>query len=130
MSSIFSVRPLFRSRNPARNYNTDLDRLMTIKRSVEAGVTSAVSERDGLQRRVDLYYAQATNLLDNSAEFGVRSRDDESSIKLAERNASQAAQRIGDVSAQIDKLQRVLAEVETLIAELHPAADEAEASSG
>ncbi|WP_240232141.1 hypothetical protein [Devosia lacusdianchii] len=130
MSSIFSVRPLFRSRNPARNYNTDLDRLMTIKRSVEAGVASAISERDGLQRRVDLYYAQATNLLDNSGEFGERSSADESSIKLAERNAGQATQRIRDVSAQIDKLQRVLAEVETLIAELHPVTDEAQAASG
>lgn len=122
MSSMFSIRPsLFRSRNPARNYNTDLERLTAVKRSVDTAIASAMSERDGLQRRIDLYYAQATNLLDNSAEFGARSSDDEASIKLAERNAGQATQRIRDVSAQIEHLQKMQRQAEGLIADLQPA---------
>jgi chromosome segregation ATPase len=130
MSSIFSLRPsLFRSRNPARNHTTDLDRLTGVKRSVEEAITSAISERDGLRRRVDLYYAQAANLLDNTAEFGARSSDEEAAITLAERNAGEATQRVADVSAQIEDLQKVLAQVESLIAQLPPVADTAVAAS-
>ncbi|UJW87435.1 hypothetical protein [Devosia sp. SL43] len=131
MSSIFSLRPsLFRSRNPARNYTTDLERLTAVKRSVEQAIASAVSERDGLRRRVELYYAQAANLLDNTAEFGARSDDDEASITLAERNASEATQRVSDVSSQIEQLQALSAQVDDLIAQLQPVVDPAVASSG
>ena len=130
MSSIFSLRPsLFRSRNPARNYNTDLERLTAVKQSVEQAIASTVSERDGLRRRVDLYYAQAASLLDNTAEFGARSNDDEASITLAERNASEATQRVGDVSRQVEQLQGVLSQVESLIDQLQPVVDTAAASS-
>jgi chromosome segregation ATPase len=122
MNSIFSLRPsLFRSRNPLRNYNTDMDRLSTVKRAMEQALAGAVAERDGLKRRVELYHAQAANLLDNTAEFGARSDEDEASITQAERNAGEATQRVRDVSAQIEQLQKVLAEVEAMIAGLGPA---------
>jgi len=122
MNSIFSLRPsLFRSRNPLRNYNTDMDRLSTVKRALEQALAGAVAERDGLKRRVELYHAQAANLLDNTAEFGARSDEDEASITQAERNAGEATQRVRDVSAQIEQLQKVLAEVEAMIAGLGPA---------
>jgi len=122
MNSIFSLRPsLFRSRNPLRNYNTDMDRLSTVKRALEQALAGAVAERDGLKRRVELYHAQAANLLDNTAEFGARSDEDEAAITQAERNAGEATQRVRDVSAQIEQLQKVLAEVEAMIAGLGPA---------
>lgn len=111
MASMLSLRPkLFRTRNPARDSNTDLDRLMAVRRAFAAAIADAEQERQGLQLRVDVYYAQATNLLDNSGDYGQRSHEDEQSIRDAEAQAAVATVRIGQINAQIVKLGATLAE--------------------
>jgi chromosome segregation ATPase len=111
MASMLSLRPkLFRTRNPARDNNTDLDRLMRVRRAFTDAIADAEQERQGLQLRVDVYYAQATNLLDNSGEYGARSQADEQSIADAEAQAAIATARMGQISAQIFKLSASLAE--------------------
>ena len=113
MASILSLRPkLFRTRNPARDANTDLDRLMTVRRALADAIASASRERQGLQQRVDVYHAQATNLLDNSGEYGERSGEDEQSIRDAEANAAMATSRIGQIDGQIAKLGDMLADLD------------------
>jgi len=115
MASIFSLRPkLFRTRDPARDANTDLDRMMTIRRAFSDAIADAKRERQGLQQRVDVHYAQATSLLDNSAEYGVRSDEDERSISEAEANAARATARIGRIDAQIAKLNEMLAQFDEI----------------
>lgn len=110
MASLFSLRPkLFRTRDPARDANTDLDRMMTIRRAFADAIADATHERQGLQQRVDAHYAQATSLLDNSAAYGVRSDEDERSISEAEANAARATARIGQIDLQIAKLNDMLA---------------------
>ena len=113
MASILSLRPrLFRTRNPARDANTDLDRLMTVRRSIADALAAASRERQGLQQRVDVYYAQATNLLDNSGDYGARSDEDEQSIREAEANAAQATSRIAQIDIQLAKLGDMLADLD------------------
>lgn len=110
MASLFSLRPaLFRTRNPARDAATDRDRLMPIRHALAGAIAEATRERQGLQQRVDVHYARATTLLDNSAEYGVRSDEDERSISDAEANAARATARIAQIDTQIAKLNDMLA---------------------
>ncbi|WP_375450185.1 hypothetical protein [uncultured Devosia sp.] len=116
MASILSLgTKMFRTRNSARDSGTDMDRFMTVRRSVEAAIESATRERRGLQQRVDVYYAQATSLLDNSAEFGQRSDQDEDAIGDAEKNAATARARIRQISAHIDQLNAMLSGVDAAL---------------
>jgi len=116
MASILSLgNRLFRTRNPARDAQTDLDRFMTVRRSIISAIDSANRERQGLQQRVDVYYAQATNLLDNSAEYGARSDHEELAIQDAERSAAAASARIKQISEQIDQLNQMLATVDEAV---------------
>ncbi len=115
MASILSLRPkLFRTRNPARDANTDMERLMTVRRAIADAIASANTEKQGLQRRVDMHYALATNLLDNSGAYGERSDADEKSISEAEANAARATARIGQIDIQIAKLNDMLLELDRL----------------
>jgi len=119
MASMLSLRPrLFRTRNPARDNNTDLDRLMAVRRAFVAAIADAEQERQGLQQRVDVYYAQATNLLDNSGEYGSRRSEDEDSIRDAEAQAAIASGRIVQINAQIAKLGASLAEFDRTVSGL------------
>lgn len=118
MASLLSVgNRLFRTRNPDRDANTDKDRFMTVRRSVVSAIESAHREREGLQIRLDVYYAQATNLLDNSGEFGERSVADEGAIADAERNAAAARHRIDQISVHMDQLNAVLANLDATLAQ-------------
>lgn len=110
MASILSVgNRLFRTRDASRDASTDRDRFMTVRRSLLAAIDGAQREREGLQTRLDVYYAQATNLIDNSGEFGNRSPEDEGAIEEAERNAAAARLRIGQISEHMEQLKTVLA---------------------
>jgi chromosome segregation ATPase len=116
MASILSLRPrLFRTRNAARDANTDLDRLMTVKRSISAAIEDAGRERQGLQQRVDVYYAQASSMLDHSSEYGVRLAEDEKVIRDAEANAAAATKRIGQIDEQINRLNGMLAQIDAAV---------------
>lgn len=113
MASLFSLRPvLFRTRNPARDANTDRDRLMPIRHALAGALAEATRERRGLQQRVDAHYARATTLLDNSGEYGLRSDEDERAISDAEANAARATARIAEIDSQIAKLNHMLAELD------------------
>lgn len=113
MASILSLGTrMFRTRNPARDAGTDMDRFMTVRRSIGVALESATRERQGLQQRVDVYYAQATSLLDNSAEFGLRSDRDEDAIQDAEANAATASRRIKQISEHIEQLNAMLSTVD------------------
>lgn len=116
MALTLSLRPrLFRTRNPARDANTDLDRLMTVRRSIVAAMEGATSERQGLRQRLDVYYAQATSLIDNSGDYEMRSQEDENAILEAERNAAAATTRIGQLDAQLVKLGDMLAQADAAL---------------
>jgi chromosome segregation ATPase len=116
MSSILSLRPrMFRTRNTLRDANTDLDRLMTVRRSIVAAIDDATRERQGLQQRLDVYHAQATNLLDNSADYAERASEDERSIREAEANGAAAANRISQIDIQIKRLGEMLAELDRAV---------------
>jgi chromosome segregation ATPase len=113
MASILSLRPrLFQTRNTARDTHTDLDRLMRVRRSIADAIEDAGRERRGLQQRLDVYYAQAANMLDNSSEYGARSPEDEKVIVDAEANAAAANQRIAQIDEQVVTLSAMLAELD------------------
>ncbi|HTM77945.1 MAG TPA: hypothetical protein VL133_09990 [Devosia sp.] len=105
---------LFRTRDPARDANNDGERLMPIHRAIADAIASASAEKQGLQRRVDLHYAQATSLLDTSGEYGERSAADEKSISDAEASAAKATARIGQIDGQIGKLNAMLVELDRI----------------
>ncbi|WDR03538.1 hypothetical protein PSQ19_05455 [Devosia algicola] len=116
MASMLSWRPkVFRTRNPDRDANTDMDRMMTVRRAIEDAIVSARRERQGLQQRLDVSYAQASNLLDNSGDYGARSSEDEQSILDAEANAAAAKRRIGQIDLQINGLSEVLSEFDGVL---------------
>jgi chromosome segregation ATPase len=116
MASILSLRPrLFRTRNAARDANTDLDRLMTVKRSLEAAIEDASRERRGLQKRVDVYHAQASSMLDNSSEYGARHAEDEKVIRDAEDHAATASKRIKQIDDQIGRLNGMLQQIDAAV---------------
>lgn len=110
MASMLSWPPkLFRTRNRDRDAHTDMDRMMSVRRAIENAIAGATRERGGLQQRLDVSYAQASNLLDNSGEYGTRSSEDEQSIRDAEANAVMARERIDQIDIQIARLGDVLA---------------------
>ncbi|WP_152664508.1 hypothetical protein [Devosia geojensis] len=116
MASILSMGSrMFRTRNPARDANTDLDRFMTVRRSIASAIEGATRERDGLQRRLDVYYAQATSLLDNSPEFAERDSAEEEAIRQAEDNAAAASRRIKQITEHIAQLNKMLADVDAVL---------------
>jgi hypothetical protein len=113
MINLLSLQPrMFRTRNPMRDTHTDLDRIMTVRRTLTDAIDSARSEREGLQRRLDLYYVQALSVLDNSAAYGERAREDEDAIETAERNAAAASARIRVIEGQITHLTGLLAQLD------------------
>lgn len=109
---LLSLRPrAFRTRNPGRDAETDEARLGTISNAISMAVNDARRERDGLSQRMNLYYAQAATLLDNSPEYGKRERIDEAAIGSAENSAARARQRVAQLDSQIQRLEEVLAQV-------------------
>jgi len=117
MASILSLASRsFRTRSPARDAQTDLDRLTSVRQSITTALEGATHERDGLQQRVDVYHARASSLLDNSAEFSERSEADEDAIKEAEASAAAADLRIRRISEQIEQLTEMLHRVDEIIA--------------
>jgi hypothetical protein len=109
---LLSLRPrAFRARNPGRDAETDEARLGTISNAISMALNDARRERDGLSQRMNLYYAQAATLLDNSPEYGKRDRIDEAAIGSAENSAARARQRVAQLDSQILRLEEVLAQV-------------------
>ena len=108
---LLSLRPrAFRARNPGRDAETDEARFGTISNAIAMALADARRERDGLSQRMDFYYAQATTLLDNSAEYGKRDRVDEAAIGSAENSAARARQRMAQLDGQIQRLEDLLAQ--------------------
>ncbi len=111
--SLFPARPrAFRTRNAGRDAETDEARFGTIRNAISMAVTDARRERDGLSQRLNFYYAQATTLMDNSAEYGKRERVDEAAIDTAGKNATGARQRIAHLDDQIARLEELLKQLD------------------
>ena len=109
---LLSLRPrAFRTRNPGRDAETDEARLGTINNAMSMALADARRERDGISQRMNLYYAQAAALLDNSPEYGRRDRIDEAAIGSAENSAARARQRMAQLDEQIQRLEELLAQV-------------------
>ena len=109
---LLSLRPrAFRTRNPDRDAETDEARLGTINNAISMALADARRERDGISQRMNLYYAQAAALLDNSPEYGRRDRIDEAAIGSAENSAARARQRMAQLDEQIQRLEELLAQV-------------------
>lgn len=109
---LLSLRPrAFRTRNPGRDAETDEARLGTINNAISMALADARRERDGISQRMNLYYAQAAALLDNSPEYGRRDRIDEAAIGSAENSAARARQRMAQLDEQIQRLEELLAQV-------------------
>jgi hypothetical protein len=113
MASILSfANRMFRTRNPARDANTDRNRMIAVRIAVVEAIDSARRERDGLKRRVDAYYAQASALLDDSPEYAERSSSEEGLISEAEQAAAAALQRIGMIDAQLEHFSGILHQID------------------
>ena len=109
---LLSLRPrAFRARNPGRDAETDEARLATVSNAISMALADARRERDGLGQRMNLYYAQAATMLDNSPEYGKRDRIDEAAIGSAENSAARARQRLVQLDSQIARLEEVLGQV-------------------
>jgi len=110
---LLSLRPrAFRSRNPGRDAETDAARFETIRNAIAMALDDARRERDGLQQRIDMHYAQAVSVLDSSDEYGARDAKDEAMIRSAEQGASNGRKRLAQLDAQIARLNRFMAEVD------------------
>jgi len=108
MASILSFMPrMFRTRNPSRDAGTDRDRLLSVRAAIVAAIESATRERDGLQQRVDDYYASAIHILDQ-ASFDDRAASDEQAVRDAEEHGAAGLARIAAINAQLLRLNRLL----------------------
>lgn len=108
MASILSFMPrLFRTRSPARDAGTDRDRLLSVRAAIVTAIESATRERDGLQQRVDDYYASASHILDQ-ASFEERAASDEDAVREAERQGAAGLARIAAINVQLGRLNRLL----------------------
>ncbi|WEK05808.1 MAG: hypothetical protein P0Y65_06005 [Candidatus Devosia phytovorans] len=111
--SILSLRPrAFRSRNTGRDAETDAVRLETVHNALAMALSDARRERDGLQKRIDMYYAKAASILESSGEYGSRDREDEAMIGSAEQNAANGRRRIVQLNLQIDKFNKLIADLD------------------
>ena len=108
MASILNLVPrIFRTRNPSRDASTDRDRLLTVRAAIVTAIESATRERDGLQHRVDDYYASASHILDQ-ASFEDRSSTDEQAVRDAEQHGAAGLKRIAAINGQLLHLTRLL----------------------
>src|SRR4051812_13217979 len=97
MASILSFMPrMFRTRNPSRDAGTDRDRLLSVRAAIVSAIESATRERDGLQQRVDDYYASASHILDQ-ASFEDRAASDEQAVRDAEQHGAAGLARIAAI---------------------------------
>lgn len=116
MVSILSLTPrMFRTRNPARDQQTDLERMTLVRSALEEVIASAEREHAGLQQRIDAYYAQAATVLDNSGAYGDRSSEDEEIIRTAEGNAAAATARVRQIEAQIEQFSAMLRQLDAAV---------------
>ncbi|CDP53702.1 hypothetical protein [Devosia sp. DBB001] len=110
---LLTLRPrAFRTRNPGRDAETDSARFETIRNAISMALEDARRERDGLQQRIDMHYAQAATVLDNSDDYAARDPHDEAMIRSAEQNASNGRKRLVQLDNQIQQLNRLLSEVD------------------
>src|SRR5690242_2536717 len=108
MASILNLVPrMFRTRSPSRDASTDRDRLLTVRAAIVAAIESATRERDGLQQRVDDYYASASHILDQ-ASFEDRAASDEQAVRDAEQQGAAGLRRIATINGQLLHLNRLL----------------------
>jgi hypothetical protein len=111
--SILSLRPrAFRSRNPGRDAETDAVRVETVRNAILMALADARREREGLGQRMDMYYARAATMLDNTADYGARADADEAVIRSAEQSASSARRRLSQLDEQIQRFETLLAQLE------------------
>lgn len=107
--AILSLRPLgFKTRNPARDQQTDAERLGSVRAALVEAIDSARREGVGLQKRIDLHHAQAVSVMDSSGEYGERDSEDEAAVVNAEANAARAQARVVEVDQQIARLTALL----------------------
>jgi hypothetical protein len=112
MASILSFVPrMFRTRDPSRDAGTDRDRLLSVRVAIVGAIESATRERDGLQQRVEDYYASASHILDQ-ADFEDRPAADEQAVREAERQGAAGLRRIAAIDAQLLHLNRLLDELD------------------
>lgn len=111
--AVFSLRPrAFRIRNPGRDAETDQVRLETVRNAIAMALGDARRERDGLQQRLDLYHAQAATMIDTSGDYAIRAAEDETIIRSAEQNATNARRRLQVLDAQIGKFADLMTELD------------------
>lgn len=119
--AILSLRPrAFRSRNTGRDAETDAARFQTVRGAITMALNDARRERDGLQKRIDMYYAKAASIMESSGEYGSRDLEDEAQIGSAEQNAANGRRRVAELNLQIDKFNKLIADLD---AGILPAAD-------
>jgi hypothetical protein len=110
---LLTLRPrAFRSRNPGRDAETDAARFETIRNAIAMALADARRERDGLQQRIDMHYAQAVSVFDSSDDYAARDPRDEAILRSAEQNAANGRRRVAQLDEQIERLTRLMAEVD------------------
>lgn len=111
--SILSLLPRsFRTRDAARDMQTDANRFGAVRAALEEAAASARRERAGLQRRLELYHAQASSLIDVTGDYGARDSEDEAAITSAEASAERARVRLATIDEQIGRFTQLLDQLE------------------
>lgn len=112
MASMLSfANNVFRTRDPSRDAATDRQRLDGIRAAITGAIQGATLERAGLRQRVDDYYAQASQILDNS-EYGKRSEKLEREVLEAERQGRIGHSRLAALEVELERYRQLLAVVD------------------
>lgn len=118
LSMMLRATGSFRSRNPGRDMATDAARLAGVRQAVEAAIADAERERSGLQRRLDIYLAKASSLMDETGEFARRAREDEAELRVTEQHIADAKRRLAALAAEVARFEAMLEMVDGSKAEV------------
>ena len=107
------LRPslFFRTRSPERDSRTDATRREAVAAVIERQRNDARRELEGLSSRMQAAYTKAATLLEASADFAQRSREEEEAIGAFEASAEAARKRIIMLQSEIGLFDALLARV-------------------
>jgi chromosome segregation ATPase len=97
----------FRFRSPQRDKGTDQLRLSSIRQAVRSAISSADSEFNGLQARLENARQAAASLLGNDVDGSDREPAHEAELRNAEERLLAAEGRISQLNGHLEALRRI-----------------------
>jgi len=99
--------PLFRTRSPERDRETDAARLRRMQYVLDQTVSEMGRELAGLQRRIDDSMNRAVAVMDDSGDYTERDPKDEKLITDYESQVSAGQKRIAHLNRQLAVYQSI-----------------------